>query len=101
MPMAVGTPQRVYQSVSIFLSVMCFLVVEGSAESIIRDALLPGLWATTEMKRMTLEILWRVPPQGDGRTLDSEQWERGDYARPRTVPHPFARTGVPRDGYNY
>lgn len=50
---------------------------------------------------MTLEILWRVPPQGDGRTLDSEQWERGDYSRTRTVPHPFARTGVPRDGYNY
>lgn len=50
---------------------------------------------------MTLEILWRVPPQGDGRTIDSEQWERGDYSRTRTAPHPFARTGVPRDGYNY
>jgi alkanesulfonate monooxygenase len=50
---------------------------------------------------MALEILWRVPPQGDGRSVDSEHWQRGDYSRTRTAPHPFARTGVPRDGYNY
>src|SRR3954451_18982550 len=50
---------------------------------------------------MTLEIFWAVPPQGDGRTLDSDHWQRGDYSRTRTEPHAFARTGVPRDGYNY
>ncbi|MFT3922024.1 MAG: LLM class flavin-dependent oxidoreductase [Myxococcales bacterium] len=50
---------------------------------------------------MTLEILWRLPTQGDGRAIDSEHWQRGDYSRTRREPHPFARTGAPRDGYNY
>lgn len=50
---------------------------------------------------MTLQVFWTLPTQGDGRTLVADNWNRGDYSRARTKPHPFARTGVQRDGYTY
>jgi alkanesulfonate monooxygenase len=50
---------------------------------------------------MTTEVLFRVPVDGDGRTLQAEQWHRGDYSPQRSRPHRYARTGLQRDGYNY
>jgi alkanesulfonate monooxygenase len=50
---------------------------------------------------LALEIFWRLPPEGDGRSIAPRNWHRGDYAGERKAPHPFARTGAPRDGYNY
>lgn len=50
---------------------------------------------------MSLEVFWTLPTQGDGRSISSINWHRGDYSRQRTKPHPFARTGVQRDGYTY
>jgi alkanesulfonate monooxygenase len=50
---------------------------------------------------LALEIFWRLPPEGDGRSIAPQHWHRGDYTREKKAPHPFARTGAPRDGYNY
>lgn len=50
---------------------------------------------------MTLEVFWRLPVHGDGRAIRAEQWNRGDYSPQRRHPHPYARTGVRRDGYTY
>ncbi|MCL2447434.1 MAG: LLM class flavin-dependent oxidoreductase [Polyangiaceae bacterium] len=50
---------------------------------------------------MTFEVFWRLPVHGDGRTIDTERWNRGDYSPDRRSPHPFARTGPQRDGYTY
>jgi alkanesulfonate monooxygenase len=50
---------------------------------------------------MSLQVFWTLPTQGDGRTIVAENWNRGDYSTTRTKPHPFARTGVQRDGYTY
>lgn len=50
---------------------------------------------------MTTEVLLCVPVDGDGGTLQAEQWHRGDYSTNRTRPHAYARTGLPRDGYTY
>ena len=50
---------------------------------------------------MTLQIYWRLPTHGDGRTLHPETWSRGDYSSQRKQPHVFSRTGVQRDGYTY
>ena len=50
---------------------------------------------------MSIEVFWRLPVHGDGRTRCAEQWHRGDYSPHRKSPHPFARTGVQRDGYTY
>lgn len=50
---------------------------------------------------MSLEVFWTLPTQGDGRTIVADNWNRGDYSPTRTRPHPFARTGVQRDGYTY
>jgi hypothetical protein len=50
---------------------------------------------------MSIEVFWRLPVHGDGRTRYAEQWHRGDYSPHRKSPHPFARTGVQRDGYTY
>lgn len=48
-----------------------------------------------------LEVFWRLPPQGDGRAIEANLWNRGDYSKHRKQPHPYARTGVQRDGYTY
>ncbi|XVJ70411.1 MAG: LLM class flavin-dependent oxidoreductase [Rhizobacter sp.] len=50
---------------------------------------------------MTIQIHWRLPTHGDGRSLHPASWNRGDYADDRKQPHVFARTGVQRDGYTY
>lgn len=50
---------------------------------------------------MPLEILWRLPLSGDGRAIRADRWSRGDYSPDRKRPHPYARTGVQRDGYTY
>jgi alkanesulfonate monooxygenase len=50
---------------------------------------------------MTVEVFWRLPLDGDGRSLGTEAWNRGDYSPQRKSPHPFARTGNQRDGYTY
>ncbi len=50
---------------------------------------------------MTLQIHWRLPTHGDGRSVHPDSWNRGDYASDRKRPHVFARTGVQRDGYTY
>lgn len=50
---------------------------------------------------MALQIHWRLPTHGDGRSLNPDSWNRGDYASNRKKPHAFARTGVKRDGYTY
>jgi alkanesulfonate monooxygenase len=47
------------------------------------------------------EIFWRLPLDGDGRSISEGGWTRGDYSPHRQEGHPFARTGDPRDGYNY
>lgn len=48
---------------------------------------------------MTLEIYWRLPTDGDGRTFDKAGWTRGDYdpSQPQPV---FARTGGRQDRYS-
>ncbi len=48
-----------------------------------------------------IEVFWRLPLRGDGRSIGAESWQRGDYSPQRKKPHPFARTGVQRDGYTY
>lgn len=48
-----------------------------------------------------IEFFWRLPTAGDGRAITPELWNRGDYAPGRSQPHPYARTGVQRDGYTY
>ena len=50
---------------------------------------------------MSLEVFWKLPLAGDGRSIGAERWSRGDYSPHRKQPHPFARTGVQRDGYTY
>ena len=50
---------------------------------------------------MSIEVFWQLPVQGDGRALEPELWTRGDYSAHRKTPHPFARTGVQRDGYTF
>jgi alkanesulfonate monooxygenase len=50
---------------------------------------------------MSIEIYWQLPVQGDGRAIQPGLWNRGDYDPHRTLPHPFARTGVQRDGYTF
>jgi alkanesulfonate monooxygenase len=50
---------------------------------------------------VTIEVLWRLPPSGDGRAIRADRWTRGDYSPDRKLPHPYARTGVQRDGYTY
>lgn len=50
---------------------------------------------------MSIQIHWRLPTHGDGRSLHPASWNRGDYAADRKQPHVFARTGVQRDGYTY
>lgn len=39
--------------------------------------------------------------QGDGRAIHAGIWHRGDFSADRKAPHPYARTGNPRDGYTY
>jgi alkanesulfonate monooxygenase len=50
---------------------------------------------------MTIDVFWQLPVQGDGRAIQPELWTRGDYSAQRREPHPFARTGVQRDGYTF
>ena len=50
---------------------------------------------------MSIEVFWQLPVQGDGRAIGPDLWTRGDYSASRKAPHPFARTGVQRDGYNF
>jgi alkanesulfonate monooxygenase len=50
---------------------------------------------------VSLELFWKLPLAGDGRSIGAERWSRGDYSPHRKQPHPFARTGVQRDGYTY
>lgn len=50
---------------------------------------------------MSIEIFWQLPVHGDGRAISPELWNRGDYSPRRTEPHPYARTGVQRDGYTF
>jgi alkanesulfonate monooxygenase len=50
---------------------------------------------------MSIEVFWQLPVQGDGRAIGPELWTRGDYSAHRKTPHPFARTGVQRDGYTF
>ena len=50
---------------------------------------------------MSIEVFWQLPVQGDGRAIGPDLWTRGDYSAHRKAPHPFARTGVQRDGYTF
>ncbi len=50
---------------------------------------------------MAIEVLWRLPLSGDGRSIRADRWNRGDYSPDRKQPHKYARTGVQRDGYTY
>ncbi|MBB3224017.1 LLM class flavin-dependent oxidoreductase [Pseudoduganella umbonata] len=50
---------------------------------------------------MTIKVFWQLPVHGDGAAISPELWTRGDYAAGRKEPHPYARTGRPRDGYTY
>lgn len=50
---------------------------------------------------MCIEFYWRLPPQGDGRAADRQDWNRGDYAHPAGHQRDFARTGTSRDGFTY
>ncbi|MDB5396686.1 MAG: class flavin-dependent oxidoreductase [Rhodospirillales bacterium] len=50
---------------------------------------------------MALEFFWRLPVDGDGRSLRKDLWNRGDYNRLHTHRRAFARTGPHRDGYRY
>jgi alkanesulfonate monooxygenase len=50
---------------------------------------------------MSVDIYWRLPLSGDGRSFRPDAWNRGDYSPHRSAPHPFARTGNQRDGYTY
>jgi len=50
---------------------------------------------------MSIEVFWQLPVQGDGRAIEPDLWTRGDYSAHRKTPHPFARTGVQRDGYTF
>lgn len=50
---------------------------------------------------MSIEVFWQLPVNGDGRSPHEEQWHRGDYSPQRQHPHPYARTGVQRDGYTW
>jgi len=50
---------------------------------------------------MSVDVYWRLPLDGDGRSLETGAWNRGDYSPHRKAPHPFARTGNQRDGYTY
>jgi alkanesulfonate monooxygenase len=50
---------------------------------------------------MSLEVFWRLPLAGDGRSVAADEWQRGDFSSARRKPHAFARTGVQRDGYTY
>jgi alkanesulfonate monooxygenase len=49
---------------------------------------------------MSIELFWRLPVRGDGRSLREDQWHRGDHARIDAKQRAFARTGL-RDGYTY
>jgi alkanesulfonate monooxygenase len=50
---------------------------------------------------VSIDVFWRLPLRGDGRSIGAERWTRGDYSPDRKQPHPFARTGAQRDGYTY
>ncbi|MFV3130930.1 LLM class flavin-dependent oxidoreductase [Niveispirillum sp. KHB5.9] len=50
---------------------------------------------------MTTEFYWRLPPQGDGRAADRQDWNRGDYTPATGHRHDYARTGTRRDGFTY
>lgn len=50
---------------------------------------------------MGIEVFWQLPVHGDGRAISPELWNRGDYSSHRKEPHPYARTGVQRDGYTF
>lgn len=50
---------------------------------------------------MSIEVLWQLPVQGDGRAIRPDLWNRGDYSAHRKEPHAYARTGVQRDGYTF
>ncbi|QAU33981.1 LLM class flavin-dependent oxidoreductase [Janthinobacterium sp. 17J80-10] len=50
---------------------------------------------------MGIEVFWQLPVHGDGRAISPELWNRGDYSARRKEPHPYARTGVQRDGYTF
>lgn len=50
---------------------------------------------------MSLDVFWRLPTDGDGRSLSPQLWNRGDYSPTRKQPHAYARTGAPRDGYTF
>lgn len=50
---------------------------------------------------MTIEVFWQLPVHGDGRAMSPQLWTRGDYGDKSRAPHPYARTGAPRDGYTY
>lgn len=51
---------------------------------------------------MRLEFFWRLPVDGDGRSLRKKLWNRGDYNRLSTRRRrAFARTGQRHGGYGY
>ena len=50
---------------------------------------------------MSVEFLWRLPADGDGRGSGQAQRHRGDYAGVATLQYAFARTGLKRDGFTY
>lgn len=50
---------------------------------------------------MSIEFYWRLPPQGDGRAADRQDWNRGDHAPATGHRHDYARTGTRRDGFTY
>lgn len=42
---------------------------------------------------MTVDVFWRLPPNGDGRSHRKAEWSRGDYQGVAPRPHAFARIG--------
>lgn len=50
---------------------------------------------------MSIELYWRLPVDGDGRTARRADWHRGDHAPSQLTRHAFARTSARRDGYTY
>lgn len=47
---------------------------------------------------MSIQFLWQLPAEGDGRAIRREQWNRGDYTPARKDRPVFARTDLRRDG---
>ncbi|WP_395671472.1 LLM class flavin-dependent oxidoreductase [Phenylobacterium sp.] len=50
---------------------------------------------------MSLEVFWRLPANGDGRTHDKSTWTRGDHQGVPARPHAFARIEGGDDRFNY